>query len=134
MERIYDAFEEEFSQAFSPLVVNRPGGVFLDNFVLKASIPVEEITVSEYALSNPDPSAAQKSSREIYWPGIGELVDTPVYDLALLAPGNVVDGPAVVESSYTTIPVPKNRNFYIDSRKFGVLENLEAPDSLAVTQ
>jgi len=42
MERIYNAFEEEFSQAFSPLVVNRPGGVFLDNFVLKASIPVEE--------------------------------------------------------------------------------------------
>jgi N-methylhydantoinase A/acetophenone carboxylase len=134
MERIYDAFEEEFSQAFSPLVVNRPGGVFLDNFVLKASIPVEEITVSEHPLEGPDPSAAQKGRREIYWPNLGKLVDTPVYDMDRLRPGNVIDGPAVVESSYTTIPVPENRNFYIDSRKFGVLENMEAMNSLAATQ
>ena len=134
MERIYNAFEEEFSQAFSPLVVNRPGGVFLDNFVLKASIPVEEISVSEHPLSTSDPSAARKGSREIYWPDQGKLVDTPIYDLALMQPGNVVDGPAVIESSYTTVPVPSSRNFYIDSRKFGVLENLDAANTLAATR
>src|SRR5207248_2058051 len=33
VQAVYDAFEKEFSEAFSPLVVNRPGGVYLDNFV-----------------------------------------------------------------------------------------------------
>jgi len=51
-----------------------------------------------------------------------------------MQPGNVVDGPAVIESSYTTVPVPSSRNFYIDSRKFGVLENLDAANTLAATR
>jgi N-methylhydantoinase A/acetophenone carboxylase len=134
MERIYQAFEDEFSQAFSPLVINRPGGVFLDNFVLKASVPVERSSVPEYPLSGPDPAAAKKGTRAVYWPDTGGFADTPIFDFALLEPGNVIDGPAIIESPYTTIPVPPNRNFYIDSRKFGILENLETAGSLAATQ
>ncbi len=134
MKQVYQAFEDEFSQAFSPLVINRPGGVFLDNFVLKASIPIERASVPEYPLSGPDPAAAKKGTRTVYWPDTGGEVDTPVFDFALLQPCNVIDGPAIVESPYTTIPVPQNRSFYIDSRKFGILENLAAADSLAVTR
>ena len=126
MERIYQAFETEFSQAFSPLIVNRPGGVFLDNFVLKTSIPVERFIVPEYPLSGPDPIAARKGERPVYWPAAGNLIATAIYDFERLEPGNFVHGPAVIESRYTTIPVPEDRGFYIDSRKFGVIEARDA--------
>jgi N-methylhydantoinase A/acetophenone carboxylase len=121
MERIYEAFEAEFSHAFSPLVVNRPGGVFLDNFVLKTSIPMERFTVPEYTLSGSDPSAASKGMRPVYWPRAGAMVDTPLFDFEQLQPGNIVEGPAVIESPYTTIPIPEGRNFFIDSRRFGII-------------
>ena len=39
VQALYDEFEREFSEAFSPLVVNKPGGVYLDNFVLKVTVP-----------------------------------------------------------------------------------------------
>jgi N-methylhydantoinase A/acetophenone carboxylase len=121
MARIYEAFEAEFSHAFSPLIVNRPGGVFLDNFVLKASIPIERFTVPEYPQSGPDPSAAGKGMRSVYWPDAGAMVDTPLYDFERLEPGNVIEGPAVIESPYTTIPIPEGRGFSIDSRRFGII-------------
>src|SRR4030095_2806130 len=36
---VYNAFEKEFSEAFSPLIVNKPGGVYLDSFVIKMTVP-----------------------------------------------------------------------------------------------
>ena len=39
---VYDEFEREFSESFSPLVVNRPGGVYLDSFVVKVTVPTEK--------------------------------------------------------------------------------------------
>ena len=39
---VYDEFEREFSESFSPLVVNRPGGVYLDSFVGKVTVPTEK--------------------------------------------------------------------------------------------
>jgi N-methylhydantoinase A/oxoprolinase/acetone carboxylase beta subunit len=122
MEDIYQAFETEFSQAFSPLIVNRPGGVFLDNFVLKTSIPVERFVVPEYPLAGSDPGAASKGERPVYWPSARDMVATAIFDFDRLLPGNVVHGPAVIESRYTTVPVPEGRRFCIDSRKFGVME------------
>jgi N-methylhydantoinase A/acetophenone carboxylase len=129
MECIYEAFEAEFSHAFSPLIVNRPGGVFLDNFVLKTSIPVERFTVPEYPLAGPDPAAARKGERLVYWPAARDMVATPTFDFERLEPGNLVRGPAVVDSRYTTIPVPEGRGFYIDSRKLGVIAALDAGGS-----
>jgi N-methylhydantoinase A/acetophenone carboxylase len=126
MARIYEAFEAEFSHAFSPLIVNRPGGVFLDNFVLKTSIPVERFTVPEYPLSGPDPTAARKGERLVYWPVAGDMVATAIFDFDRLEPGNLVRGPAVIESPYTTIPLPEGRGFYMDSRRLGTIEALDA--------
>jgi N-methylhydantoinase A/oxoprolinase/acetone carboxylase beta subunit len=49
------------------------------------------------------------------------MVDTPLYDFERLEPGNVIEGPAVIESPYTTIPIPEGRGFSIDSRRFGII-------------
>ena len=36
---VYERFEQEFSEAFSPLAVNVPGGVYIDTFVLRVAVP-----------------------------------------------------------------------------------------------
>ena len=119
---VYDAFEREFSEAFSPLVVNKPGGVYLDNFVLRVSVPTSKPVIPEFPLQDEDPGAAQLGSRECYWPEIGETVDTRVYSFEQLQPGNVVMGPAVVEAELTTVIVPTTQKLSIDKHGLGIME------------
>lgn len=120
----YDEFEREFSAAFSPLVVNRPGGVFLDNFVLKVTVPVAKPPIPEYPMQAADPEAARLGTREAYWLELKAAVPTPTYKFELLQPGNVIIGPAVVEADLTTVAIPPGRRFSIDKHKLGILERI----------
>lgn len=52
-----------------------------------------------------DPAAASKGYRDVYFEECKGFRPTPVYDGALIRPGNLVDGPAVVEYPGTTLVV-----------------------------
>ncbi|MDE0155496.1 MAG: hydantoinase/oxoprolinase family protein [Gammaproteobacteria bacterium] len=121
---IYDAFEKEFSETFSPHVVNKPGGVYLDAMVLKAIIPTEKPVMQEFALDGEDADHAKKGSRNAYWPELNTRIDTYVYQFEQLAPGNSLEGPALIEAEFTTIVVPPGQFFHIDHRGLGLLEYL----------
>ena len=118
---VYDDFEQEFSEAFSPLVVNKPGGVYLDNFVLKVTVPTPKPVLPEFPLDGESPKAALTGSRPAYWPETGARVETSLYDADSLQPGNVVEGPAVVEAPLTTIVVPPGLRYSIDAYGLGTL-------------
>jgi N-methylhydantoinase A/oxoprolinase/acetone carboxylase beta subunit len=124
---IYEAFEREFSEAFSPLVVNKPGGVFLDNFVLRVTVPTWKPEIPEYPLQGEDPRAALIGERKAYWPELVAWQATPIYQFELLQPGNVVVGPAVVEAELTTIVVPPGQKFAIDKHGLGIMEAVTPP-------
>jgi N-methylhydantoinase A/oxoprolinase/acetone carboxylase beta subunit len=123
---VCDAFEKEFSEAFSPFVVNPEGGVFIESFILKAVVPVRKIQIPKAALQGRDPAAAKKGERPAYWLQQKGFSLTPVYSYEALRPGNVVDGPAIVEGEYTTLVVPPSMNFSIDERSLGILQHLSA--------
>lgn len=124
---IYDAFEREFSEAFSPLVVNKPGGVFLDNFVLRVTVPTWKPEVPVYALQAEDPKGALIGERKAYWPETKAWATTPIFQFEQLQPGNVVTGPAVVEAELTTIVVPPGQKFAIEKHGLGILEAIHPP-------
>ena len=49
---VYERFEQEFSEAFSPLAVNVPGGVYIDTFVLRVAIPGQKLELPELELTD----------------------------------------------------------------------------------
>jgi N-methylhydantoinase A len=49
--------------------------------------------------------AAEKGLRPVYFPDSGEFVETPVYDRYLLATGEELEGPAVIEERESTLIV-----------------------------
>jgi N-methylhydantoinase A len=53
-----------------------------------------------------DAAAAPTGTRGVYFREHGEFTPTPLYDRALLRPGAVVEGPAIVEQSDTTVLLP----------------------------
>src|SRR5207249_11213580 len=60
------------------------------------------------------------SKRDIYWADLKKTARTPIYDGALLAPGNRVVGPAVIETTDTTVVVHPRRSLKVDA--FGNFE------------
>ncbi len=125
VQAVYDEFEREFSEAFSPLVVNKPGGVYIDNFVLKATIPTPKLELPTLKLESPSPQGAHKGQRLAYWPERADFAQTAVYDFDGLRPGNMVEGPAIMEADYTTMVVPPGMRFLINEHALGVLEQVD---------
>lgn len=119
-----DAFEKEFAEAFSPLVINKPGGTYIESFTLKAIVPTQKPSLPVLPLQGQDPSAAFTGTRKAYWPGIEDFVDTPIYSFEALCPGNLVQGPGIVEAQLTTIVVPPGQKLSIDCHGLGVLEDV----------
>ncbi|MFO1350884.1 MAG: hydantoinase/oxoprolinase family protein [Gammaproteobacteria bacterium] len=121
---IYDEFEREFSAAFSPLVVNRPGGVYLDNFVLKATVATPKPVMEAYPLGPADPKSAYTGSRKAYWPAQKQWLDTARYEYEKMQPGQRVIGPAVIEGELTTIVLPPRHEFQIDRYGLGIMQRV----------
>ena len=121
MQTVYDAFEKEFTESFSPLVVNKPGGVLLENFVIRAVLETEKLPLPSYTPGDADPSAAQIDERKVYWDAEFGYSATPVYALDALKPGNLLEGPAVIQAAYTTIVVKPGHVFAIESHGLGVI-------------
>jgi N-methylhydantoinase A/oxoprolinase/acetone carboxylase beta subunit len=125
---VYDAFEKEFSEAFSPHVVNKPGGAHLDGIVLKATVVTEKMALPVHELRSADPSSARTGSRSAYWPELGQRAETDVFAFDSLRPGNTVTGPAIVEMEYSTIVVPPGQELRIDQHGLGILEDAGKDD------
>ena len=94
--------------------------VIFDTFMLRArgAVPHWEIQSSE--LVGQDPSAAFKTERPVYWPG--GFRDTKVYDYERLQSGNVVRGPAVIDSDSTTYVIPEGAHLTVDRYRNGIIE------------
>jgi N-methylhydantoinase A/acetophenone carboxylase len=116
------AFEKEFSEAFSPFVVNPEGGVFIESFILKAIVPTKKIELPKMKIEGSDPSGARKGERPVFWSGTKSYKTTSIYAYESLRPGNVIEGPAVVEGEYTTLVIPSSMTFSVDERGLGILE------------
>ncbi|HUZ56959.1 MAG TPA: hydantoinase/oxoprolinase family protein [Streptosporangiaceae bacterium] len=117
--RLYQAFEVEYSEAYSPLGLNPDAGVEIDALVLKARLrqPQRPPPMPE----RPAGGAASLGTRPAVWElGTGP-VDTPVFEAAVLAPGTVVTGPALVEAETTTTAVAPGWSLVVDERSAFIL-------------
>jgi N-methylhydantoinase A len=61
------------------------------------------------------PPRAKRRPRSIYWPDLGKFRSTPVLDGEKLAAGNEIKGPAIVETSDTTVVVHPGRTLRLDA-------------------
>jgi N-methylhydantoinase A/oxoprolinase/acetone carboxylase beta subunit len=127
----YKRFEQEFSEAFSPLIVNLPGGVYIETFILKAIVPSHKMEMVARELHGRDPEAARKDSRSAYWPQEKAWMETPVYHQDRLLPGNEIIGPAILESEYTTVVIPPQMMYRIDTYGLGIMSSAVEPIRLA---
>ena len=80
--------------------------------------------VREARADAPSQAAEPTSRREVMWPDHG-TVDTPIYDGAALTAGQTIDGPAVIELAYTTVPIAHGQRLTRDAETDNLLLDLE---------
>jgi N-methylhydantoinase A len=113
-----DKLEELYRSQVSGDV--KPQKVSIHEFKLKASCHLADPEFVMHLPSGDDPSRALKSRRVAYFDGVSRV--TPVYDEGLLACGNVIRGPAFIESPHTTIIVPPGYKYTVDKYLNGLME------------
>jgi N-methylhydantoinase A/acetophenone carboxylase len=104
--------------------VGRDDPVEVKLFRLIASAPVQHYQFPSHDSADRDPESARKGRRAVYWED--RFVETDVYEQNLLKNGNVVLGPAIIESEDTTILVPTGRRYTVDRYLNGCLTGAQA--------
>ncbi|MEM4280731.1 MAG: hydantoinase/oxoprolinase family protein [Candidatus Caldarchaeum sp.] len=92
--------------------------------ILKSVIPTEKPRFKAMDKSTPDSAHALKGWREAYWTNIG-MKRTPVYEMHMLRPGNIVDGPAIIQAEDTTVLIEPEFTYSVDEFGNGVIERSE---------
>lgn len=119
---IIRAFEDEYSSVYGIIAMVPRGGIEIITLAIRAEAPTVKPIVTKFDHVGRDASAAQKSQREVYFDG--HWVDTKVYDMDKVGVGNVIEGPAIIESWNTTLVVPNGRKVTRDEYLNFVMEQM----------
>lgn len=106
------AFEELYASVFAKGAQFPQAGYEIFEVGLVASARKVKPGFVRRPLEGEDASAALYESRPAYWHG--EWVPTPRYRWEALRPGNVVQGPAVIEAPTTTLVLTPHRSASVD--------------------
>jgi N-methylhydantoinase A/acetophenone carboxylase len=98
------------------------GTISISAITLNARVPMPHLTVKTSMMGGTDPGKAEKTSRQVFWSPASGHQETPVYELDLLIPGNMVAGPAVVEAKDTTYVVPTGMSLHMDQYSNAIMK------------
>lgn len=89
---------------------------------LQATGSVPKADHPKFPHAGPDASAALTGSRPVWMRDAGGFVETPIFARDLLLPGNVIQGPAIIDQLDTTTVVPPDMVATVDPYKTLILE------------
>ena len=118
---LFDAFFARYEELYGRSASFRASRLEIVTFRLRASAATFEPPLPEAGrLVAEIAQRARRPARPVYWQTLGRREASAVYDGALLLPGNRLPGPALVETTDTTVVVPPGRSLAVDA--FGNFE------------
>ena len=118
--QLIDALVTRFTQRYEALygvgTAYTAAGIELVSLRLQAQATVAKPALAQAPDCGPIPDArARAPARSIFWPELNALIDTPVYRAEHLRSGNIIDGPAIIEPSVTTIVIRPGQRARLDA-------------------
>jgi len=104
--RLVKNFEEKYQSLYGPGTIFKQATIEVVTLRLNVAGATIKPALKEIALSGPDPTAALVSHRSVFFSETGDFQSTPIFNADLLKPGNVVEGPAIVQYKGTTAVIP----------------------------
>jgi N-methylhydantoinase A len=122
LQALVDDFEALYERKYGKGSAYRGAGMEMTMFRLAARGRMTRPEIIAEALGDGDPAAAHIGRRKIFVDASGGMEDADIYDFELLAPGNVVAGPAVIHTPITTIVVQDAQTGRMDQYRNIVIE------------
>ncbi|MFH1646439.1 MAG: hydantoinase/oxoprolinase family protein [Chloroflexota bacterium] len=121
---VCDRFTEEFSRMYSPEAAFPQGGVEVETYRLFVylKLPHFELTRTQ-AVGTKSAKDALKGQREAYWEKLGGYKNTNIYQWDLLKGGNLIEGPAIIESENTTVVIEPEWTFSMAPELYGIISH-----------
>jgi N-methylhydantoinase A/acetophenone carboxylase len=108
------AFEAAYARLWGQATAFPQGGIEVETFRLRVSVPKATIPFTEAkAVPRRAPSESRIAHRDVWWTAEAPTL-TPIHEASALSPGDVVTGPAIVESDNATLAVPPDRLMTVD--------------------
>jgi N-methylhydantoinase A len=117
LEETVDLFERLYEEKYGPQSAYREAGIELVSFRVRGAGSVGRHDFPAEELGDADASAALVARVEAWVDRAGAMQRVPGYDFERLRPGNVVEGPAIVWSSITTLVVPAGHRARVDENR-----------------
>jgi len=119
---VCDRFTEEFSRLYSAEAAFPQGGVEVETYRLFVNLALPHFMLTEHGvLGEKTPGNALKGQREAYWEKLGGFKPTNIYQWDLLRAGNVIEGPAIIESENTTVVIEPDWTFKMAPELYGMI-------------
>jgi acetone carboxylase beta subunit len=116
LERLLETFEREYRRQYSEEARSPELGHTITQASVRGVRDVTKPKIPEETPVGPEPpEAAYKDSRTTYWDG--DWLDTRIFDLHALDPGNEISGPAVLEGAATTFVLPPGFETRLDRHR-----------------
>jgi N-methylhydantoinase A/oxoprolinase/acetone carboxylase beta subunit len=110
---LIDAFERMYERIYTVAGKYPEAGYEIFEVGLVASVSKIKPKLRKYPLASERPvDGALKGRRKCYFDG--DWVETPIYVWEELKAGNLINGPTILESSTTTLVVPKQKYVSVD--------------------
>ncbi len=112
--KILDAFARQNN-------LGRVDEISIRLFRLRATSPAAHPVLATYNFTGESPEKALKGYREVYWKDGSK--QTAIYGQPKLEYGNIIPGPAIIESEDTVILIPQGKKYTVDNLLNGVIES-----------
>ncbi len=113
------AFEDAYGKVYARSAKSPELGYLVTYAIVTGTVQVEKPALPLEALVGPEPPAA-KGVRQVWWHEGWQ--ETPIFEQTDLRAGNVIAGPAIVESPADTLVVPPGRRARLDQHRIFHLE------------
>jgi N-methylhydantoinase A len=112
---LHESFRARFHQEFG---VDRDAPTEISAVRIRMRVPVPHADHGTIAVTSSDTTARTGTRPAHFGPASDhEYVDSAVYHRDRLAPGEIVDGPAIVEGAVDTVVVPPRWQAVVDDRR-----------------
>jgi acetone carboxylase beta subunit len=121
VDRIIDGFEGLYEKVFARAAKFPQAGYLVTEAVLTATVDTIKPALPKAKLSDKKPAKESlKGTRDVYWKGSWKKFT--LYEMDRLVPGNVADGPCIVEHPATTLVVPPDFRVTMDEYRIFWME------------
>ncbi len=121
-DNIYRCFTETYEKAYGEETSWAGGETEIINLRVTGFGVNENVVIREFPLGEANSSACFKEKRKVFLPYEEHWAEIPVYAHEKIAPGMVIEGPAIIEHELTTIFLPPEAKSKMDQRKALVIE------------